>query len=350
MIINPDFQAYFTHSMRIKHNEIEFRDQLDDELPTDIIDAHVHASRGEDFDVTKAQGIMDKSASTYPETTIEQSHQIDTILHPNQNVRKLRFAHAFAGINHAAVNAYLLEQSPPKDRVALFGISENDEEVEYTREELRSGKYFGLKMYYCSGTTEKKNLYEYFPREVLEVAQKVDVPIILHLPKTVSRSLDELDALTADFPHLRLMLAHVGVTWTYPSDFESTMAKVASHTNIFVDTSGVTDASIIQTALEQLGPGRVLYGSDEPLNLLREHTYVNPNLGPRLVTDYPYHWVNPSEYREYGHLLPENVMYCELQQVGALTTAIRGLALSARQKNAVTQAVFHDNALREFNF
>ncbi|OJU88201.1 hypothetical protein BGO17_04500 [Candidatus Saccharibacteria bacterium 49-20] len=345
----PDFRAYFAHSMKPTEYEIKFRDALNDQLPSNIVDVHVHASEADHFDITQAQSILDKSASTFPETTIEQSQQIDTLLHPHMNVRKLRFAHAFRGINHRAVNSYLLENSPEQDRVALFGISENDEEIEYTREELRSGQYSGLKMYYCSSSEEKTALYEYFPKPVLEVAEAVNVPIILHLPKTVSRSMDEIRAIVEDFPNLRIMLAHIGVTWTYPANFPATMAEVANYPNVFVDTSGVTNPSIVATALEQLGPERVLYGSDEPLNLLREFTYTNPELGPRLLTDYPYHWVHQDEYEANKHLLPENLMYCELQQVDALLVAIRSVA-SARHADAYIQSIFHDNGQREFGF
>lgn len=347
--LNPDFQAYFAHSLRPTEHEIEFRAILDDQLPSRIIDVHVHAADTGQFDVTRAQSILDKSASTFPETTIEQSKQIDEILHPGIEVRKLRFAHAFKGINHRAVNDYLLESSPVEDRVALFGISENEEEIEYTREELRSERYSGLKMYYCSSSVEKTDLYDYFPKTVLEVAEEVDVPIILHLPKTVSRSMDEIRTLTHDFPDLRVMLAHIGVTWTYPTNFPNTMTEVASYKNITVDTSGVTDPSIIETALEHLGPERVLYGSDEPLNLLREFTYTNPELGPRLLTDYPYHWVHQDEYEAYKHLLPEHLMYCEFQQVDALLVAIRGIA-KARRADSYIQSIFHDNGEREFGF
>jgi len=348
-IPTPDFRAYFAHSMQPTEYEIGFRDVLNDQLPSSIVDVHTHAAEASHFDITQAQSILDKSASTFPETTIEQSQQIDALLHPGVLVRKLRFAHAFKGISHRAVNEYLLENSPEEDRVALFGISENDEEIEYTREELRSGQYSGLKMYYCSSSEEKTKLYEYFPKEVLEVAEEVDVPIILHPPKTVSRSMDEIRALAHDFPDLRVMLAHVGVTWTYPTNFSATMSEVAGYKNISVDTSGVTNPSIIATALEHLGPKRVLYGSDEPLNLLREFTYTNPVLGPRLLTDYPYHWVHKDEYEAHKHLLPEHLMYCELQQVDALLVAIRGVA-SARHADSYVQSVFHDNGQREFGF
>ena len=346
---SPDFRAYFAHSMQPSDFEINFRDRLNNQLPSKIIDVHVHASEAEHFDITQAQSILDKSASTFPETTIEQSHQIDTLLHPDIDVRKLRFAHAFRGIDHRAVNTYLLENSPSKDRVALFGISENDEEVEYTREELRTERYSGLKMYYCSSSEERTALYDYFPKEVLEVAEDIDVPIILHLPKTISRSMDEIEMLAHDFPNLRVMLAHIGVTWAYPANFPETMAKVANHPRISVDTSGVTNPAVIATALDQLGPERVLYGSDEPLNLLREFTYTNPALGPRLLTDYPYHWVHQDEYEAYKHLLPENLVYCELQQVDALLVAIRSIA-SARRTDAYIQSIFHDNGQREFGF
>lgn len=58
------------------------------------------------------------------------------------------------------------------------------------------------------------------------------MPIILHLPNTLSRSLDEIRTLASDYSKLRIMLAHAGATWTYPKDFEVIITKTARITGL----------------------------------------------------------------------------------------------------------------------
>lgn len=346
-----DFRAYFEHGMQPHEHEVAQRDEFNKHLPDTIIDVHVHAAEGDSFDPSRMSDFAyHHMVSTYPETTIEQSAAIDKLMMPEQFVRKLRFAHAFSGVNHKAANEYLVEKSPAKDKVALFGLSDSSQDIEYTIEELRSGKYNGLKMYYMSSPQPKRDLYDYFPPVVLKEAEKQGIPIILHFPNTLRRSQHELEALVMDFPHLQVMLAHVGVTWVVPPDFDNILERVASHQNVFVDTSGVTEAGVLQKAIEHLGPGRILYGSDEPYNILREFTYENPQLGPRILSDYPYHWVDHEEYNCHKAHIPENVTYSQLQQVDALLVAVRGVAKSASQEDSIKQQIFHDNAVDKFGF
>jgi predicted TIM-barrel fold metal-dependent hydrolase len=346
-----DYRKYFEHGMSPTEYETTYRDVLNGRLPSDIVDCHVHAAEAQDFDVGKMSDFAwHHMVSTYPETTLEQSEAINQLVLPDRSIKKLRFAHAFAGINHKRVNDYLISESPSKDRVALFGLSDSEEDIEYTVEELRTGNYTGLKMYYMSSPEPKFNLYDYFPKTVLAEAEAQGVPIILHFPRTLSRSIGELEDLVANFPKLQVMLAHVGVTWFVHDGIDKMLEKVSDHKNVFVDTSGVTEKDVVLKALQHLGPNRVLYGSDEPYNILREFSYENPDLGPRILCDHPYHWVDLKEFAEYGHLAPPDMTYSQLQQVDALVTAIGEVANTPSQEDEIIQLIFHDNAQEKFGF
>lgn len=346
-----DFRAYFEHGMTPTEYDVAYRDALNAHLPDTIIDSHVHASDEDHFDLNgMSDFVWSHMVSTYPVTTLEQSERINGLVMPDQDVRKIRFAHAFSGISHTAVNDYLIEKSPSTDRVALFGISEDARDVEYTVEEIRSGKYSALKMYYSSGKKPKYDLFEYFPHGALEAAEEMELPIILHFPRSLKQSLPELEELVDSYPKLRVVLAHIGVTWSYDEAFESVMAKVAGMPTVAVDTSGVVDTQVIESAIRHLGPDRVMYGSDEPLNLLKEFSYQNPTLGPRILTDYPYHWVNPAEREQFGHLAPDHFTYSQFQQVDGLLVAIRGLAGSLGAEDRLKQQIFHDTAKAIYGF
>lgn len=345
-----DHHAYFEHGMSPTDDEIRLRDSLNTQLPGKIIDCHVHASTEDSFDVNNMSDFTwGHMVSTYPVTTIEQSNRISDLMMPDIDIRKLRFAHAFRGIAHAAVNEYLVENSPEPDRVALFGISDTPEEVDYTISELDTAHYNGLKMYYSSGKEPVYNLYEYFPKDVLARAEQTDCPIILHLPNTIENSLVELERLSEAYPNLRVALAHVGVTWIDNENLDGVFARLSLYKNFAVDTSGVVDVNVIEKAIRHLGADRVMFGTDEPLNLLREQSYENPKLGPRIISDYPYHWVDKEEYDEFKDIVP-TPQYSQLQQVDSLLAAIRKVARNPKHEQDIAQKIFHDNAYSFFGF
>lgn len=348
-----DYQAYFAHGINPTEEEVAWRDGLNSQLPDVIIDAHVHNSTEVSFNPDEMSDFTwGHMVSTYPVTTIEQSRQIGDVMLPDKDIRRLRFAHAFRGVAHAAINNYLVENSPAQDRVALFGLHETPEEIDYTIAELINGagtKYHGLKMYYSAGSRPVYDLYQYFPKPILAEAERSETPIILHLPNSAENSLHELKDITESFPSLRIILAHIGVTWIDHPDLERVFSKVASHKNIAVDTSGVTDKNVIEKAIRHLGAGRILFGTDEPLNLLREQTYDNPNLGPRIITDYPYHWVDAEEWRQFKDTVPAPT-YSHFQQLAGLVSAIEAVARTEAEKQAIAQAIFHDNAKKLFGF
>lgn len=81
------------------------------------------------------------------------------------------------------------------------------EEIDYTIAELEEGagtKYHGLKMDYSSGSRPIYDLYQYFPESILARAERLEVPIILHLPRFLENSLDELKDVLESFPSLRI--------------------------------------------------------------------------------------------------------------------------------------------------
>lgn len=177
-------------------------------MPDRIIDARVHNSTEDSFILEDMSGFTwVHMVSTYPVTTVEQSQQISDIMMPGKEIYRLRFAHAFRGIAHVAVNGYLVENPLEHDRVALFGLHEMPEEIDYTIAELEEGagtKYHGLKMDYSSGSRPIYDLYQYFPESILARAERLEVPIILHLPRFLENSLDELKDVSESFPSLRI--------------------------------------------------------------------------------------------------------------------------------------------------
>ena len=119
--------------------------------------------------------------------------------------------------------------------------------------------------------------------------------------------IDELINLAQLFPNITFIVAHFGrARWDFNAIREAIAATNPFH-NIVYETSWYTNTDIICEGLTILGYERILYGSDQPLNLVRANFVRDPTLRERVLTDYPYHWVDFQEqikYREITGLDP----------------------------------------------
>jgi len=76
----------------------------------------------------------------------------------------------------------------------------------------------------------------------------------------------EIDRIASLFPHAILLMAHMGNTAHARGDWHKAIAIAKKHDNIYLDTcSSSTDFDCIETAVEELGAQRVVFGSDWPL-------------------------------------------------------------------------------------
>lgn len=335
---------YLEHALRFKPLEKELRDQFEQWLPREIIDCHAHSNREEDVTSVCEKAYM-HMLSTFPYYSLEDSARMrDTFFHPGKHVRTLRFPHVFRGIDHRAANDYLLQESPARDRVAIFGLPED---VEYTTSMLSHPRVSALKMYYSYVEPTAKTIYEVFKPEILEVAQDLNKPIILHMPRMIVDSAADLEQTLTDFPRLRVSIAHLGSTKFVVPGLKEAYARLAMYENIFLDTSLNPSSDVVSLALECFGSKRIMYGSDEPLHLIRSVPFSHPEKGQRIVTDYRYHWVDARDHAEYGHLA-KNAVHAHWLALGALRSAIESLP-SFLQEDAKNR-VFFANAKDFFGF
>jgi len=337
------WQAYLDHAMQFSSKEERTRDELMSWLPDVIIDAHAHANQASQVQVIDPT-TMAHMMSTFPAFDLEASERVKAVFFPGKRVKTLRFANAYRGIDHVAANDYLLSQTQTPDRVALYGIPTDEP---YTVAGLRDPRVAGLKMYPRFFIPPAGMIYEYFPPLVLEAAQEYGQPIILHLPVMITRCLEDLRRCVEDFPRLVVVLAHFGLPHLPVPGLEEAFATFAAYPNIFVDNAMVPSAVVATMAMRAFGTSRVLYGSDEPLNLLRFTVYEHPEKGQRIVSDYPYHWVDPDEHHRYGHLA-KGCIHAHWQSIEALRIAISTVA--PNDQAAAARRVFHDNAQHVFRF
>lgn len=337
-------KEYLAHALRFKPQEEKLKDSFTEWLPDDIVDCHAHSNlKGHVVDMAeKARAHM---LSSFPYYSIADSQRIcGSFFHPGKRVRTLRFAKTFRGLNHRAANDYLLNESPGYDRIALFGLPED---IGYTIAMLSHPRVSALKMYYFYVEPTARTIYEVFKPEILEEAQRLNKPIILHMPRMIVHSVPDLERVLSDFPRLRVSIAHLGSTKFAVDGLREAYMRLVPHKNVFLDTSLNPSGDVVRMALECFGSERIMYGSDEPLHLLRSVPFNHPKKGQRIVTDYPYHWVDADDHARYGHLASDAV-HAHWLALGAVRNAIESLPKS-QQENA-KHRLFFKNAHDFFGF
>lgn len=339
--LNIPSDQYIEHGLRFKPEEERLRNKLMEWLPENIIDCHAHATPAEhvhELDPSTMAHMM----STFPSYSLEQAAMALKVFFPGKLVRTLYFAHAFHGIDHVATNEHLLSNVASHDRVALYGIPTDPV---YTSRMLHHPRVVALKMYPRFFIPPVMQIYQYFTPEILEEAQAINIPIILHLPMMITSCRDQLLQLLADFPRLNIVLAHLGLPHIPIPGLEEVYRDVAKYPRVSMDTAMIPSPEVVAMALGAFGPDRIMYGSDAPLHLLRFVVYNHPSRGQRIAPDYHYHWVQEDEWQEYGYL-GRNSVHSHWQAIGAIRQAIERLRLGEDAK----KLIFHDAAERLYRF
>lgn len=335
--------AYLTYASELTQKEKDFIAEFAAWLPETIIDCHAHCNLPD-----HVRWVDDRDRghmlSTFPSFDLYDSLEWNNRFHPGTDIRCLRFPNVFRGIDYESANSYLLTRSLPQDRIALFGIAD---EAENTIVMLSHPRVSALKMYYLHSGGMAKEIYQYFPKPVLEVAESRNIPILLHPPSRITACLGQILQVIKDFPQLRICLAHLSLTKEIVPGIEEAFTELAKFPQISFDTALVPSAEIVEMALRIVGTDRIMYGSDSPLDLIRSVPYKHPLLGERLATAFPYHWADEAEQKEFGHIASD-ASHAHWQTLTAIKKALSHFPSGEREE--AKHKLFFSNAQSFYRF
>jgi uncharacterized protein len=173
----------------------------------------------------------------------------------------------------------------------------------------------------------------------LALANERRLVVLLHVPRRGRLADPEIQAgvrwLSAACPDARIVLAHCGRCYL-PAEMQAAIGCLRGLSNVWMDTSMVMDPLVIQIALNEIGPGRLVFGTDFPVAAMR---------GRRVrVLD---HWVDvvlpgypPSAYRVAGEDIRAGYMAWEI------ALAIRWAAELAGISETERDGIFYANGKR----
>lgn len=331
--------TYLQHGLNLTFEEQEIRDNLQSWLPSQVIDFHSHigisAAVGEIPDRIRK---MTKSTFVYASATMHR--KIRKKLFPSLEISQVAIAFPYHGVDFKKSNAYIAKLAL-RDVSFLPFCTGDARHLGDLLSDWDRYHFCGIKMY-PAGDGLPEKIMDVFPKTVLRLADNLNSVLIMHLPKPLRFSLDEMIATASEYPRAVLVLAHMGVEKVFSKELSLAYLALAKHINVYLDTSMVINEDVMKCAMEILGPHRLLFATDQPLNLLRLVPVSHPTLGLRYMTDYPYHWVDPKEqdfYNNSGFIAPT------IQVIWGMLLAIKAvIEESFGGSSVIKELVFRENA------
>jgi predicted TIM-barrel fold metal-dependent hydrolase len=324
-------------------------EHLEGWLPRRILDAHTHitnpAHRLEPMtDQMRRQFWVNEAADPIDAPTARRC--IRSVF-PGREVTCVAMGSPSLAFNVEAGNEYVRAECLASDWHAL-AVLVPQWPAERVAAELEKPGVIGLKPYYAligrDPTTrdryQEAGIFDFLPHHALEVADERGAWITLHVPKADRLghpdNIREVRELRRRYPNVTLVIAHLGRSYTEPHAREA-LPAFADDPGLYFDISAVLNPAVLRLAFELLGPGRLLYGTDNPVFYMRGRrqwrgrAYINR-------TSHPFHFNKERE-------APEVEARYTLFMYEALK-AIKDVCGAMGYGRAEVEALFHGNAAR----
>lgn len=325
-------------------------EHLEHWLPHRILDAHTHIAdprlrREPMTDAMRRQYWVNEVFEPIDAATAERCHRT---VFPGREVGCVAFGVPDLSFDVEGGNTYLQEQCPARGWHSL-AVIRPQWTVEQVEGLLDAPGVIGVKPYYALISPNREtrdahleaSILDFLPHHQLSVLNDRGAWVTLHVPRAGRLghpdNVREVHEIRRRYPNIILVIAHLGRCYTEPHAREA-LPQFADDPGLFFDTSAVLNPACHRIALEQFGPRRLLYGSDNPIFYMRgRRQYRGREYLNR--TCYPFHFNRDRE--------PEDVeatytlyMYEDLR---AIQQACADLGITGR---ADIEAMFHDNAAR----
>jgi uncharacterized protein len=327
-----------------------WEEHLESWLPHRIFDAHTHVALPAHrlVPMTEAMRKQYWVNELFEPIDAETAGRCYRTVFPGRELTCLAFGMPDLDFDLDANNTYLQAECPKRGWFSLAVIR-----PQWSQEKIVAlldvPGVIGVKPYYSliSANRETRDahleasIFDFLPHHVLEVVNDRRGWVTLHVPKAARLghpgNVREIQEIRRRYPDIVLIIAHLGRCYTEPHALEA-LPLFADDPGLYFDTSAVLNPACHRIALQQFGPGRVIYGSDNPILYMRgrrqyhDRTYVNR-------TNYPFYFNKTRDAPE----IEANYTLFMYEDLRAIKQACQDLGITGPSE---IEAIFHDNAAR----
>lgn len=315
-----------------------YKEEFEEFLPEKIRDFHIHLWKNIFFNLQISENrkrqnpFLDQEISQF---TYEDFIDISNILFPGKKYRGIFFGLPIKEMDLKKNNNYIKEINIENNNFGLFvpkpGLSE-------VPSDFFENGFIGFKPYpdlldYSEPEDFSKldidvGIFDFISKTVLEFCQEYGLLLLIHIPRkgrlNDKRNVEEIKAIGTRYPKIKIVLAHAGRSYCY-NDIKDSISYLKEIKNLYVDTAMINSFSVNKVLLEELGPDRVIYGSDLAVAALKGKN-VDINNKHYFVTKDPKVWsISSSE------MVLDNFTFFIYEIIRAIRIAATSLNLSSKE-------------------
>lgn len=255
-----------------------YETELKNFLPTEFIDCHTHVWVKDIPIVGKSNGGSTWTRKVSDEPEVDELIANYKLLFPENKVTPLVFGSCSRKVS--LCNEYVRENSEKYGFPTLFRTS-YDMSADFLEQEVKKGGFLGLKPYltFCPSyiPASEVRIFDFLPKEHLEVANKNGWIVMLHIPRS-KRLRDEVNVaqimeIEEKYPNLKLVVAHIGRAYA-KEDMGDAFNVLKNTKNLVFDFTANLCDDVIKACIEAVGTKRLLFGSDLPIAYMRMYRIV----------------------------------------------------------------------------
>jgi hypothetical protein len=331
-----------TAPMRDIDHEI-WRRELNDFVPHNIHDAHVHLFRTV-FDAAPTPADRELSASHaergFADVTMELWQTWNDALFPGRRVSGSCMGFPYLHADLDRMNLFVSDEAHKDPGSVPVMIVKPGMDPQAVSSFIQRHRIVGLKPYrwYSStGDWDECGITDFLPEALIEVANHHGLMVILHMSKRRAiadpQNMADLTRFNRQYPRVKWQLAHCARCFI-PSFLEEAIEDLAGLENIWYDTSAVCESDVFDVLFSRAPRERIMFGSDNLPAGVDRGKYIAFGYAWAAMTE-----TNHSFGLTYCNPTPTWVIYEELR-------ALRRIARRFNFTQSDIEALFHANATR----
>ena len=316
-----------------------FEEEIGPVLPQRIYDIHTHIYLNEHIGPDSPERDSIGFGRLFPSADWDDCDAVDRLLLPGREVHRIAFGFPFRDVDFAAINEFTVTESRKDPQSGAFLLVHPGMAAEELERHIVEDGFLGLKpyrLYTTTGDPKESRITDFLPEHQLQVADRYGLGIILQLSKSRGVADDDniadLERLSGKYAGAKFIMAHCARAF-YPQPLDRVGDRLARLPNVYFDTAAVCEYGSYDRLLELVGPGRVLYGSDDLPACTDRGKYVSWGEA----------WIHGNE----DSLLAGDLPHCDGRMTFIRYEVLRALARAVRRHaltDAETAAIFHDTA------
>jgi predicted TIM-barrel fold metal-dependent hydrolase len=273
-----------------------YREHLEEFLPGKIIDIHAHVTGPGELLEDAPEPAFWAERICPSGMSLANLLQSYLLMFPGKSVTPVVFPMPSVRLDPERGNAYAAQESASLGLPALM-LTDPRWPVDELEERAARGGFRGLKPYPVMAparSPDEVEIYDYLPREHLDLADQLGWLVILHIPRSERLAdpvnLKQLQEIDQEYPNANVVVAHVGRA--YCARYGRSLAALGGTENILFDISANCNQTVFETLLDTFPADRIVFGSDMPITAMHARrfcegdNYVNIVMGAEWEDDH----------------------------------------------------------------